>query len=162
MTVAGTGALLGAAGSAAGLAEPKPPLKRYAAAHVCEGGVLLMRLVRFQSQARSATKDAGEAPAEAQEVADTERLRNQFNFNDRTTQVGATQCVAAPQHRCSRSFSDNRHSSAVDRTVIAGSSMARMVTYRKGVLTSYRDCAHCKSIHWVCRQLNFRQGRLLQ
>ena len=56
-----------------------------------------MGVMRLQSQARSATRDAGEAPLEAQSATDTERLRNQFNFNDRATQVGATWCAAVPQ-----------------------------------------------------------------
>ena len=59
-----------------------------------------MRVMRLQSQACSATKDAGEALAEAQLVTGTERLRNQFNFNDRASQVDAThplvlQCLCA-------------------------------------------------------------------
>ena len=60
----------------------------------------LMRFMCLQSQARSFTKDAGDAPGEAHVATNTERLRNQFNFNDRTTQVGALHCVALPHHKC--------------------------------------------------------------
>ncbi len=51
-------------------------------------------MMRLQSQARLATRDVGEAPLEAQAVTDTERLRNQFNFNDRASQVSATRCAS--------------------------------------------------------------------
>ena len=41
----------------------------------------------IQSQARSTTKDMTDAGTEAQFEAETGRLHNQFNFNDRAVQV---------------------------------------------------------------------------
>ena len=41
----------------------------------------------MQSQARSVTKDMTDADTEAQFDAETGRLHNQFNFNDRAVQV---------------------------------------------------------------------------
>ena len=113
--------LLGAAG-AAGRAELALPSECLAVAHVCGWCWLLMGVMRLQSQAGSATRDAGEAPIEAQLLTDTERLRNQFNFNERATQVGVTQYAAVPQCMCAQRSGDCCHGLAVDRAEAAACS----------------------------------------
>ena len=89
----------------------------------------LMTLTCLQSQPCSAIKDAGDAPVETQVVTDTERLRNQFNFNDRTAQVGAPHLVALPEQRCARTFGERCRCSAVNRAEAARTSMSTMMSY---------------------------------
>ena len=62
----------------------------------------------MQSQARSATKDLTDAGTEAQFEAETGRLHNQFNFNDRAVQVhkGHQFCRLLSHHWQMRSVPD--------------------------------------------------------
>ena len=95
-----------------------------------------MEMMRLQSQARSVTRDVGEAPTEVQLATDTELLRNQFNFNDRATQVGATRRAAVPQQQCVQRSGTCCHCLAVNRARIACSQIRRLRLVAVDLLTS--------------------------